>query len=207
MTGPKTRAAGTRSVVRQRLSLSCLLALSLVVAGCTSAPTRFYVLTPLQVGAAVDGVEGLTLGIDPVRLPTLLDRPHIVMRIDDNERRLAEFARWAEPLDENVTRVLAENLSALLGNEQIVRLPSVRAVAIDRRLVVDVLRFDATPGTEAVLEVRWRLYDPNTGAMLLTRHETHASPVGGDDHGSVVSAMSEVLAEFSRGVAAALIRL
>lgn len=188
----------------RRLSLCCAALTMLLTSGCTSAPTRFYVLTPLQDGAAVDGAEGLALGIDPLRLPALLDRPHIVTRVDANERQLAEFARWAEPLDENMTRVLAENLSALLGSEQVVRLPSVRYVHTDRRLAVDVLRFDATPGETAVLEVRWRLFDSETGVMQFTRHESYVTELAGGDHSAAVAAMSEALAALSRAVAAEL---
>jgi len=188
----------------RRQSLCCLAVAVLLLSGCTSAPTRFYVLTPMQAVVAVDGVEGLSLGIDPLRLPALLDRPHIVTRVDDNERQLAEFARWAEPLDENMTRVLAENLSALLGTEQVVRLPAVRYVRTDQRLAVQVLRFDATPGETAVLEVRWRLFDSETGAMQVTRHESFVAELPGNDHGAAVGAMSEALAALSRAVAAEL---
>ena len=188
----------------QRLSLCCLAAALLLLSGCTSAPTRFFVLTPMQAGMAVDGTDGLVLGLDPLSLPALLDRPHIVTRVDDHERQLAEFARWAEPLDENMTRVLAENLSLLLGTEQVLRLPAIRRVNTDVRLTVDVLRFDATPGEEAVLEVRWRLYDSDTGELRYTRHETYVSALVGEDHAAVVSAMSEALAGLSRAVAAEL---
>jgi len=188
----------------RRLSLCCLTAALLLLSGCTSAPTRFFVLTPMQAGMAVDGTDGLVLGLDPLSLPALLDRPHIVTRVGDHERQLAEFARWAEPLDENMTRVLAENLSVLLGTEQVLRLPAVRKVNTDVRLTVDVLRFDATPGEEAVLEVRWRLYDSDTGELRYTRHETYVSALVGDGHGAVVSAMSDTLAGLSRAVAAEL---
>ncbi|MFT7461810.1 MAG: putative lipoprotein YmbA [Pseudohongiellaceae bacterium] len=186
------------------LSLCCCLAASSFVVGCASAPTHFYVLTPLQSAASVDGVNGLALGIDPVNLPGLLDRPLLVTRIDEHERRLEEFARWAEPLDENIRRVLSENLSALLGSEQIVSLPTVRAVQLDRRLQVDVLRFEGTPGGEVVLEVRWSLYDPKTNTRQFTRHGTYAAAIGGDGMGPLVSAMSGVLGQLSHTVAAEL---
>jgi len=187
-----------------RLTQCCLAVALLLATSCTSAPTRFYVLTPLQVGAAIDGADGLSLGVEPLRLPALLDRPNIVTRVDDNERQLAEFARWAEPLDENMTRVLAENLSALLGTEQVVRLPSVRPVRTDRKLAVNVLRFDATPGEVAVLEVRWRLFDSVTGVLQFTHHESYVTELAGSDHSAAVVAMSESLAALSRAVAAEL---
>jgi len=184
--------------------LVCALTTWLVGTGCRSANTRFYVLTPSQTGMSADTGEGLALGVDPVQLPAVLDRPHIVTRVDENERRLAEFARWAEPLDENVTRVLAENLSALLGSERVARLPMARQGAVDLRLTVEVLRFDAVPGGDAVLEVRWHLYAPGSDSPLHTRHDSFASPSAGVDNGSVVAAMSEALAALSRAIAAEL---
>ena len=45
------------------------------------------------------------------------------MRVAQNRFDLSENDRWAEPLDENLTRVLAKNLSVLLRTDRIVVYP------------------------------------------------------------------------------------
>jgi hypothetical protein len=89
----------------------------------TSAPSRFYVLAPLEAPEAepqlAPGERCLAIGIGPVEIPAYLDRPQIVTRLSNNELNLAEFDKWAEPLRDNLIRVLAENISSLLCTEPI----------------------------------------------------------------------------------------
>jgi uncharacterized lipoprotein YmbA len=104
--------------------LSCpLLGLTLgflvmVLLGCASTPpTRFFVLSPVSGFEKMGNREGercFAIGIGPVKIPEYLNQPEIVTRITQNEVRLDEFVKWAEPLENNISRALAENLPSLL---------------------------------------------------------------------------------------------
>jgi ABC-type transport auxiliary lipoprotein component len=48
-------------------------------------------------------------------LPPYLDRPQLVTRAGSNRMVLADFDSWAEPLQGLFARVLAKNLTLLLG--------------------------------------------------------------------------------------------
>ena len=102
--------------MKSRMLLSCAL-LSVVLSaillpGCGSTrPTEFYLLTPLP--AAVEAEKDLTIGVGPLTLVDYLDRPQIVTREKANKVLLNEFHQWAEPLKDNLLRILAMNLSAL----------------------------------------------------------------------------------------------
>ena len=67
------------------------------------------------------GQRASTIGVFPVAMPDYLDRPQVVTRVSENEIKLDEFNRWAEPLKENFYTVLVENLSTLLSNEKIIK--------------------------------------------------------------------------------------
>ena len=58
-----------------------VLGIAVLAAGCLggSAPTRFYVLAPVD-GPAVAGERPLAVGVGPVSLASYLDRPQIVTR-------------------------------------------------------------------------------------------------------------------------------
>ena len=177
--------------------------------GCagSSAPGRLYVLTPAPearlapLGSAVPG--GPVLGVGPVRLPGLLDRPQIVTRRGAEEIDAAEFHRWAEPLAESVPRILAENLATLRKTERVVLFAWDPAQAVQDQVVVDVMRFDGAMGGDVVLDARWRILATD-GKELAVNRSVLIQPIDGTGYPAVVAAMSRALAALSREIAAML---
>lgn len=189
-----------------------VLALSSVLvglAGCagSSAPVRLYVLTPAPearvapLGAAVPG--GPALGVGPVRLPGLLDRPQIVTRRGADEIDEAEFHRWGEPLADSVPRILAENLAALRKTERVTLFAWDPAPAVQHQVVVDVMRFDGAMGGDVVLDARWRILATD-GKELAANRSVLTQPTDSTGYPAVVAAMSRALAALSREIAATL---
>src|SRR5215510_6709686 len=94
-----------------RFASMALVASCLGLGACASMPSRFYILNtlPAQVPAAA-AERGPVIGVGPITMPKYLDRPEIVTRASQNQLTFGQFDRWAEPLQDNVFRVLAENL-------------------------------------------------------------------------------------------------
>jgi uncharacterized lipoprotein YmbA len=193
-------------IVLAALGLSILL---VALTGCagSSAPVRLYVLTPAPealvapLGAAVPG--GPALGVGPVRLPGLLDRPQIVTRRGADEIDEAEFHRWGEPLADSVPRILAENLAALRKTERVALFAWDSAQAVQHQVVVDVMRFDGSMGGDVVLDARWRILATD-GKELAANRSLLTQPTGGTGYPAAVAAMSRALAALSREIAATL---
>ena len=101
-------------------------------------PSRFFVLTAMDPPTAdpsptSDRVRPLTLAVGPVRLAPYLDRNDLAIRLSADEIRYSDGERWAEPLERNVTNVLALNLSPDTATsprflEEIAGLPGKRVV-------------------------------------------------------------------------------
>jgi len=181
--------------------------------GCaTTTPSRFYTLTPMKSAdgssTAAPFDQGALLAVGPVRLPEYLDRPQIATRSEGNEVRLHETERWAGSLQEDVSRVLIENLSALLAGKRVavVRWSSaMQTMAPFRnRLAIEILRFEGPVGGTVVLKARYALLGPDGRAVISTGESTVREPAGGSDYESLTAAMSRALAAFSREVAAAV---
>jgi hypothetical protein len=198
---------------RRRSIVPVLAAFLAALAACaTTAPSRFYTLTPMKAtdGAApaVPFYEGTLLAVGPVRLPDYLDRPQIITRQEGNEVRLHETERWAGSLQEDISRVLVENLSGLLAGKRIavVRWTSaMQTMAPFRnRLAVEILRFEGPAGGTVVLKARYALLRPDGNHVIATGESIVQEPAGGADYGSLVAAMSRALAAFSREIAAAI---
>jgi len=98
------------------------LVLAVCLSACAgkSASSKYYVLSPLPQ-SKLSGADGTAIGVFPVSMPDYLDRPQIVTRVSENEIKLDEFSRWAEPLKESFYTVLVDNLSTLLSNEKIIK--------------------------------------------------------------------------------------
>lgn len=179
----------------------------LTLTGCASSePARFYVLNAqATAGRPIPmGDWEVAIGIGPITIPEHLDRPQIVTRTSSNELNLAEFYQWAGPLQDNVTQVLAENLSAMIPTQQIHIYPWRRATAIDYQITMEITRFDRQEGGDSVLNTRWRLLEGDGKTEIMTRASTFRAQPNGDDYSATVAAMNETLDAFSREVAEAI---
>jgi uncharacterized lipoprotein YmbA len=186
-----------------------IVALLMHLAGCaSSAPTRFYVLSPLASTQAESQAlkdEGcVSIGIGPVELPAYLDRPQIVTRVSENELNLAEFNTWAEPLKDNFSRVLVENLSTLLCADAISIFPWKGPIPMDYQVEVAVIRMDGNIGGNALLVARWAIFRENNRKMLLTRQSSYSEPLRSQSYKALVSAQSRAIGDLSREIAQAI---
>ena len=131
---------------------------------------------------AFPGADKISLGIGPIELPPYVDRPQIVTRSGDNRLHLAEYDRWGEPLKEGVARVLAENLSTIVGTDHVVLFPWKASEIPDYQITVNVTRFDATATGTAVLTARWSILQKEARANLLC-HFLLTNPCRDTRHG------------------------
>ncbi len=194
-------------------NLTVLWILAAALAGCTLLSpvpdkSRFFLLTPTapgEAGAPVSqqNTRGLVLGLGPIKLPDYLDRSEIVTRVDSNRLQFSENDHWAEPLKNNFSRVLSQNLSSLLGNQQIVNFPWYTSTHIDYQIAVTVDRFECDGQGNAHLAARWSINGP-AGGRILDRGESDLSEPAGAGTDQQVAALSRTLGNFSRQVATAV---
>jgi len=179
------------------------------LSGCASSPSsRFYLLNS-QPGSAPEGKSSaddpcVSIGIGPIEIPDYLDRPQIVTHVTPNEIKLAEFERWAEPIKDNFTRVLAQNLSNLACVKEITFFPWRRGIPMDYRVEAKIIRFDGNPGDKVILEVWWRLLSGDGKTMLQSKRSSFSESVSGGDYKSLVLAHSQALGSLSREIAEAI---
>jgi uncharacterized lipoprotein YmbA len=141
--------------------------------------------------------------VGPITFPKYLDRPQIVTRASRNQLTLGEFDRWAEPLQENFSSVLAENLSLLIPTDQILLNPWPGSATLDYQVRVEVLYFDGWLGGESALIARWSILE-RTERELLSRKFHLNAPTGGRDYEAMVVAMNQMIEALSRDIAAAI---
>jgi uncharacterized protein len=186
--------------------LTCLL----VLAGCGTTPvSRYYMLTPMDSGTSTQTLAGDPhIGVGPISFPKYLDRPQIITRTNSAEIYMAETERWAEPLQENFTRVLAENLSRQLGTVHISIEPSRSRGEIDMRVIADILQFDADESGDVILLAYWNVQDRNNSSLSgMHKTEIRLPVPDRNDRTSVVKQLSAAVAGLSREMATELSRV
>ena len=186
-------------------SWSLLLALAVCLSACAgkSASSKFYVLSSLPQ-SKLSAAEGTTIGVFPVAMPDYLDRPQIVTRVSENEIKIDEFSRWAEPLKENFYTVLVENLSTLLNSEKVIKTAQNLGVPLTLQVGVEVVQFDGTLGGDVVLNVKWGLFEAEGKKLLLAKRSSFKEPTGAATYEAFVAAQSRAVAALSREIAEAI---
>jgi uncharacterized lipoprotein YmbA len=165
-----------------------------LVAGCGSTPeNRYYTLSvePPTVAAPTVPRCMVDLTLAAVRLPGVTDRSQLVVRTGPQTVDIREFDRWAEPLDQMVRRILAEDLATRLGSFN----RSPRAADPERRLFVAVDEFMAAESGVSRLTGRWWTLDRgDDSARRVVRSFALTQPVETSQSAQVAAAMSGLLA-------------
>ncbi|HXJ82731.1 MAG TPA: PqiC family protein [Candidatus Methylomirabilis sp.] len=202
--------------VRRLLGLLTLIG----VAGCAvSDPTQFYFLAQTATsssaarsaesrssatgprGRAV-GTDTVGVGVGPVIMPGYLDRTQIVTRGGPDRVKLATFHRWAEPLENGIARIHADEIGARVPTDRIVTFPwrGVVARAIEYQVVLAVDRFDGTLDGDVTLDTRWRILGRNGDELAFSR-STITETVTGSGYDPMIAAMSRTLVVLGQEIA------
>jgi len=174
------------------------------LAGCGSEPTRFYVLDALPNTQNGGAERGPSVGVGPIELPQYLDRPQIVTQSSENRLELSELDQWAEPLQDNFKRVLAENVGTLLRTDKVFVFPWPSSTAIDYQVTLKVDRFIGTLGGNAHLTARWTIIDEKARETLLTKRSSFSEATAGGGPDALAAALSRNISALSRDVAAVI---
>ena len=172
-----------------------------LAAGCASAPSKFYTLNATAISDGNSAAQ-YAVAVGPVTVPAEVDRPQFTVTVAPNLVAIEEFNRWAEPLNDNIARVVAANLATLLGT------PRVTSVTLanfnpDYRVAIDIQKFVSVPGRSAQLDAVWVVHQPSANVTFSGR-TTVDEPVTGSGFDALAAAHSRALAKVSRDLAAAI---
>ena len=195
--------------LRRTTSLAVTLTMLLVINACgTTPPSSFYLLEPID-GSTFDrpiaAAHDVHIGVGPIQFAEYLDRTQIVTRTDRTQVHLAETHRWAEPLQHNFTRIVADNLSALLNTDRVSIHPSRNWSDIDYQVLISVWQLDASTQGDVTLVANWSIR-ADDGTKLLTMKKsvfnTRIEPAA--SYADIADAMSKTIGMLSREIADAI---
>jgi uncharacterized lipoprotein YmbA len=177
-------------------------ALAVLGVGCSSTPqARFYTLSPTSTPPAAS--SELSVAVGPVAVPAAVDRPQIVVSLGPNSVWLDEFNRWAAPLQDDIARVVAENLVAMLGTPRVARASQTVSAGFSYRAVIAVESFESVPGEMARLDAVWTV-SRSTDATTQTGRTTVREQTTEKSYEALAAAHSRAVGKLSRDIADAV---
>jgi hypothetical protein len=181
--------------------------ITFLLAGCGSSSQRveFYTLNPLtgmQAEANTPATDQeLSIGIGPVEIPEILDRPQIVTRSGPNKLNIDEFHRWAGRMDESLGQVLAENISLLLGTDQVAVYPWQTDFKPRYRVALKIRYFEGQWGKDVLLEAIWSVSNQQSQQTHTVRKSVINESLSTEaDYEVLVAAHSRAIAQLSREI-------
>ena len=194
------------------LGLACICAMACVRVGQQqNHPWRLFTLRPLSeteaeqaAATSSPGPVQSAIGVGPIHLPGYLDQDQVVTRMSQNRVTLSETDRWAEPLENNIAQVLAQNLSMLLQTDQVILHPWPAQQRPTYQLEIDVLSFETDTAGTAHLAARWFLHEVTSRQTIAEREIRLTASGAGISTEQSVASLSKALGEFSVGIANAV---
>lgn len=184
-----------------------VLALVLPLAGCNLLPepspdaARFYVLTAGDAPPAMPAADAARVGLRPVEVAAYLRHKSMAERRGRSEVSYAHDARWAEPLEAGITRVLRERLGAKV---RVAAHPFPAQAERDFDVTVRVLAAEGREGGvnfEAVFEITRA---GGEGGWLVRRHFRTTGSPWQSDYGRLASVLGDAVAELAEEIVTSL---
>ena len=184
--------------MRGLATLALVGALAALGAGCSSPPAKFYTLS--SVAEPGSSSSNISVVVGPVSVPPVIDRPQIVVTTGPNQVVVDEFSRWASPVQDNLARVVADDLGAALGTPRVTLYQSPLGAEVDYRVQIEVRTFESAPGKYAALDALWSVRRINDGKTE-TGHTILRVSVDGEGFDALAAAHSRGVAKMSKEIA------
>ncbi|MCF6266208.1 MAG: PqiC family protein [Desulfuromusa sp.] len=162
--------------MRYLVSIVLLLCTSCIQIGSDPQPMRYYLLESMPEAPNIYSNKTFIINLKLVDFPDYLDRLQIVTRDKNNGIEFSDLERWAEPLQDNLTRILRENLALVLPEANILINPWENSSnnAIKVKLVVNKIL--GKLGDHSQVDVRWTI--ENDRGQTIQGHFIDRQPIG-----------------------------
>jgi len=145
-------------ILRHVITAATALCFATTLTGCGRSPqVSFYTLGSAVKGSTANPPKNTpSVSVVNITLPILVDRPQLVENVTLNRLEILENHRWAEPLKNGISRLLAENLANKLGTDMVSAYPQNSAGEPDYKVTVDIQRFESI-GDSVSVDALWSI--------------------------------------------------
>lgn len=197
-------------MLRKLLKCLVLVGLMFILTSCgSSKTTNFYLLNDVQTQFVkkTQHLQKAVVGIGPVTFAKYLNQPQIVTRTASNKLNLDEFNQWGEPLRDNFTRVLTQDVQHNLSTHHIAMYPWPLSEKITYQVLIDVNRFDANSQGKVLCELNYQVIKSATHERLVSKVKIYEDFIGAKfSYSRLAQSMSAIVSRISCDVVMDLIQ-
>ena len=176
--------------MRYLLSILLLLCTSCIQIGSDPQPVQYYLLESMTDTPEILSGEALNIDLELVNFPDYLDRLQIVTRNDNNGIDFSDSERWAGPLQDNLARILRENIAQLLPGTRISISPWENSSNDAIKVIIVVNKFFGKLGDHSQVDIRWAI--DNGDGSTIQGHFIDQQPIGDNYHEMIVGLNSGI---------------
>jgi uncharacterized lipoprotein YmbA len=173
-------------------SLACFGVIGLLCACAVGRPDHFYILSAQPQAAAQPPSAAATPVTLKVTLPTLVDRPELILNTSPDAVTVLEHERWGAPLADLVVQTLGQDIERRRGDLLVGGQGAVHSNLATVKITVDVVQMIARQGDRMSIEVHWRIVDARKSTDL-TGNEVFSTRLPQDGYAPVAQALSDCL--------------
>lgn len=178
--------------------------LSVVLSACAQQ-THYYTLHHTTAPSALVGSYPYSLGVGPVFLPESHNQPGVVSYTAGQEVNVAQYHIWAGYLNQTVTRVLADDLSILLGADTVWPFPWDNRMRPARQVRINIEEMAGQRGKSVVLQAKYSVTADNGERSVAAERTRIEVPCIADTFEAYVAALNQALNQLSAHIAKSLI--
>lgn len=183
--------------------LSILILLTSCFGG-RSKPSNFYNLVATETNILNNKIK-LSIGIEPVNLPSYLDRSEIItIKNNGTEINISDFNRWADTLSTAIQRVLIQDMSILLP-KSIIKASTFTKSQFDYIIVISINKLEAKFNDKAYLDAYYDIYNKNGKSIIRERITLETTIL--DTYSDLAQKYSILLSQLSQKIATKIIKL
>lgn len=142
----------------------------------------------------------LIIGIGPVHISDYLERPQMVTWDNTSQLHFDEYHRWAESLQQNIDRVITENIASLRPEDALLSFPWMQQSLLDYHIMIHINRLDVDQNNQAVLVAQWEIMDRKKHEIVAIERSVYQQPLTSKDYAARVSAFNQLLASLSEEI-------
>jgi uncharacterized lipoprotein YmbA len=170
--------------------LTTILCLTGLLCACVGhQPDHFYILSAQPQGASAARTAPLTQVALKVVLPSLVDRPEMILNTSADGIVVLEHERWAAPLADLLTQALARDLEQRRTDLLIANHGNDARI----KILIDIVQVTIRRGQRAGIEAHWRIIGAHPGAETVGG-DVFSAPLGEQDYAAVPRALSDCVA-------------
>jgi uncharacterized protein len=163
--------------------------------------TSFYVLgQPKRIRSTPGG--GTAVYVNRVEIPAYLAKTSLVTMKSGVEVEYSATARWAEPLDQGISRAVADALNQNSGFRAYSFSPAVPPPPHSYEVRIRIERFEGNDDGKVTLQARWEVTTADSSEAIAT-HRVNLQRNGWrpGDHAGLVRLLTDEVSEMSRRIA------